>query len=71
MTNHVYCRAAKSGTNNAETKAVALVASDAVVPAAHLAAAVAVVIAATAVIAAVAVVRVNIPTPQVLLKIYP
>ena len=71
MTNHVYCRAVRSGTNNAETKVVVLVVSVVVVPVVHLAVVVVVVIAATTIIAVVAVVRVNIPTPQGLLKAYP
>ena len=71
MTNHVYYRAVRRGTNNAETKVVVLVVSVVVVPVVHLAVVVVVVIAATAVIAVVAVVRVDISTPQVLLKTYP
>ena len=63
LTNHVYCRAVRRGTNNTETKVVVLVVSIVVVAV--------VVIAATAVIAVVAVVRVDISTPQVLLKTYP
>ena len=51
LTNHVYCRAAKSGTNNAETKVVVLVVSVVVVPVVHLAVVVVVVKVATAVIA--------------------
>ena len=54
-----------------ETKVVVLVVSVVVVTVVHLAVVVVVVIAATTVIAVVAVVRVNIPTPQVLLKDYP
>ena len=50
---------------------IVLVVSVVVVTVVHLAVVVVVVIAATTVIAVVAVVRVNIPTPQVLLKDYP
>ena len=69
MTIHVYCRATRSGTDNAEANVVVLVVSVVVVPVVHLAVVVVVVIAAATVIAVVAVVC--IPAPQVLLKIYP
>ena len=53
-----FCGAVRSGTDNTEAQVIVLVV-------------VVVVIAATTVIAVVAVVRVDISTPQVLLKTYP
>lgn len=70
MTIHVYCRAIRSGTNNAEPQVVVLVVSVVVVPVVHLAVVVVVVIAAATIIAVVVVV-VCIPTPQDFLKVYP
>ena len=54
-----FCIAVRSGTDNTEAQVIVLVVV------------VVVVIAAATVIAVVAVVRVNIPAPQVLLTAYP